>query len=72
VIGDIAFEDDAARIVAMNQYPDAWDEEEEPWAASEDLRALADADLQGSYTQVSSCGGVFVIQPGDTPAMASS
>jgi putative AdoMet-dependent methyltransferase len=72
VIGDIAFEDDAARIVAMNQYPDAWDEEEEPWAASEDLRALADANLQGSYTQVSSCGGVFVIQPGDTPAMASS
>jgi putative AdoMet-dependent methyltransferase len=72
VIGDVAFPDEAARSEARNQHPDGWDDEEEPWAAAEDLPALASAGLQGTYTQVSSCGGVFVIQTGELPAMISS
>jgi SAM-dependent methyltransferase len=69
VIGDIAFQDEAARMAAMKQHPDAWDEEEEPWAAADDLPALEAAGLRGSFTQVSSCGGVFVIEPGEDSAV---
>jgi putative AdoMet-dependent methyltransferase len=65
VIGDIAFPDGSARAAAMIRWPDSWDEEEEFWAAAEDLAAIAAAGLQGSYQQVSSCGGVFVIKTGD-------
>jgi putative AdoMet-dependent methyltransferase len=64
VIGDLSFQDGAARAGARAIFPDAWDEEEEPWAAAEDLAALAEAGLLGSYTQISSCGGVFIIQTG--------
>jgi hypothetical protein len=49
----------------MIRWPDSWDEEEEFWAAAEDLAAIAAAGLQGSYQQISSCGGVFVIKTGD-------
>jgi putative AdoMet-dependent methyltransferase len=63
VIGDLAFQDEAARAAAMAQHPDAWDEEEEPWSAAEDLPVLAAAGLPGSFEQISSCAGVFSIQP---------
>ena len=72
VLGDIGFPDGRARAAAMLQHPDAWDEEEESWAAEEDLSTLAAAGLRGSYIQVSSCGGVFVIEPGEDWAMGIS
>jgi putative AdoMet-dependent methyltransferase len=67
VIGDIAFPDPAARAEAMERFPDEWDEEEEFWAASQDLPALHAAGLRARYRQVSSCAGIFVIQPGGRP-----
>jgi putative AdoMet-dependent methyltransferase len=68
IIGDIAFPNASTRAEAMERYPDEWDEEEEFWAAAEDLPALAAAGLQASNRQVSSCAGVFVIKPADVIA----
>ena len=64
LIGDIAFPDSQARAEAQARFPDSWDEEEEFWAAAEDLPALRAAGLRAAYRQVSSCGGVLVVEPG--------
>ena len=58
---DIAFESAQARTDAG---ADHWDEEEHYWAADETRVACALAGLRFTYTQVSSCGGVYVFRPG--------
>ena len=65
VIGDIALPDAPARAAAMARWPDEWDEDEEFWAASEDLPVLAGVGLLGTFTQVSNCASVFVFIPGN-------
>jgi putative AdoMet-dependent methyltransferase len=57
VIGDVAFESVQARTDAG---ADHWDEEEHYWAADETRAACAPVGLTLTYTQVSSCGGVYV------------
>jgi cyclopropane fatty-acyl-phospholipid synthase-like methyltransferase len=59
VIGDIAFESAQARTDAGAEH---WDEEEHYWAADETRAACAPAGLRFTYTQVSSCGGVYVFE----------
>ena len=44
-------------------WADLWDEEEYYWAADEAADACESAGLQVTYKQVSSCGGVFVMEP---------
>jgi len=64
VIGDIAFENATAQDVARQHWGDLW-EEEDYWIADETLAACHAAGLQVTYKQISSCGGVFAIQPAD-------
>lgn len=61
VIGDIAFATASAREQAQ-QLQDRWDEDEYYWAADKALERLKQAGLPAEYTQISSCGGVFVVQ----------
>jgi putative AdoMet-dependent methyltransferase len=63
VIGDISFPTAQARVEAHARLADLWDEEEYYWAADEAMEACARAGLQVMYEQVSSCGGVFVVEP---------
>ena len=56
VIGDISFESVQARTDAG---ADHWDEEEHYWAADETRAACTPAGLHFTYSQVSSCGGVY-------------
>jgi putative AdoMet-dependent methyltransferase len=62
VVGDVAFETSRAREEAHNRWAELWDEEEFYWAADEAADACEAAGLQLAYRQVSSCGGVFVIE----------
>jgi putative AdoMet-dependent methyltransferase len=62
VIGDIAFKNAAARDAAQQYWGDLW-EEEDYWIADETLETCHQAGLQVIYEQISSCGGVFAIQP---------
>jgi putative AdoMet-dependent methyltransferase len=62
VIGDIAFENAAAQEAARLHLGDVW-EEEDYWIADETIAACRKAGLQVAYQQISSCGGVFAIQP---------
>ena len=62
IIADIAFETAANRSQAHRRWQVLWDEDEYYWCADESLAALEGAGLAASYRQVSSCGGVFVIQ----------
>ncbi len=66
VVGDIAFATTAVREQAHSQWADGWDEGEYYWAADETADVCARAGLQVTYKQVSSCGGVFVIEPKGT------
>ncbi|MBN1580082.1 MAG: class I SAM-dependent methyltransferase [Anaerolineae bacterium] len=59
VIGDIAFPSEQALKQAG---ADHWDEDEHYWAADETISACREIGLAVTYTQVSSCGGVFVIE----------
>jgi putative AdoMet-dependent methyltransferase len=62
VIADIAFATAAARAKAQKKWTDLWDEDEHYWAADEAVAALGQANLKASYRQVSSCGGIFVVE----------
>ena len=62
VVGDIAFPTALAREQAHAQWTGRWDEDDHYWAADETIRACEEAGLRTVYTQVSSCGGVFVIE----------
>jgi hypothetical protein len=63
VVGDIGFPTSAARDQARRKWADSWDEEEYYWAADEAAVACESAGLQVTYKQISSCGGVFVVEP---------
>lgn len=60
VIGDVSFPN---RRALEEAGADHWDEDEEYWAADEAITACAAAGLEATYTQVSRCGGVFVVRP---------
>lgn len=62
IIGDVVFPDTASRDRAREAAGSEW-EDEYYWLADETLAALAEAGMAGSYEQVSSCGGVFLIVP---------
>jgi putative AdoMet-dependent methyltransferase len=63
VIGDIAFLTAQDREQTRARWTDRWDENEHYWVADEAIVACKKAGIQAVYTQVSSCGGVFVIEP---------
>ena len=75
VIGDISFPTAAARDDAQRRWQGTWDEEkrewhgslwdeaEHYWAADEASEALRYSGVDLSYTQVSFCGGVYVVRP---------
>jgi putative AdoMet-dependent methyltransferase len=63
VIGDIAFPSAESRSHARRVCGPRWEDEEYYWAADETAAAFEPRGLRTSYTQVSSCGGVFVIKP---------
>jgi len=63
VIGDIAFPTAAAREEARPLCKKHWEDDEHYWAADETMAAFKEVHLHVRYTQVSSCGGVFVIEP---------
>ncbi len=64
IIGDIAFPTGQAREQAHRRWAERWDEDEYYWAADEAIAACQKAGLEARYTQISSCGGVFLIVPG--------
>ena len=63
VVGDIAFQSMDIRSEARSRWENRWDEHEHYWAADETQTACLAADLYLSFTQVSICGGVFLISP---------
>jgi len=63
VVGDIAFRTTRMRERAHKQWVDGWDEGEYYWAADETVKVCERVGLQVAYKQISSCGGVFVIEP---------
>ena len=62
VIADIAFPDAQAMEMVKVSVGEDW-EDEFYWLADESLAALQKIGLKATYRQVSSCAGVFVIQP---------
>ena len=58
VIGDIAFQDTAAEDLLRCLLGEEW-EQEYYWLADESLAAFTAAGIPATYTQVSSCAGVF-------------
>jgi putative AdoMet-dependent methyltransferase len=71
VVGDIAFPTSGARDQARRKWADLWDEEEYYWAADEVADTCESAGLQVTHKQISSCGGVFVIEPAGSGKRAS-
>ena len=63
VVGDIAFPTIGTRDEARRRWADLWDQEEYYWAADEAAEACERAELQVTYKQMSSCGGVFTFEP---------
>ena len=74
LVADIAFPTSFARQEAARRWADAWDEDEDYWAADEASAACEWAGLRVAYKQVSSCGGVFTftVRRGLTPRAANS
>ena len=62
VVGDIAYPTSEARDQAHIKWAHSWDEDEYYWAADETADACQRAGLQVRYEQISSCGGVFVVE----------
>jgi ubiquinone/menaquinone biosynthesis C-methylase UbiE len=60
VVGDIAF---VCHEALRQAGADHWDEEEHYWAADETVAACRCVALRVAFKRVSSCGGVFVIEP---------
>lgn len=61
LLADIAFPSVAARVAAAKRWADKWDKSEHYWAANETLEAIENTGLRLTYTQVSSCAGIFRI-----------
>jgi putative AdoMet-dependent methyltransferase len=62
VIADIAFPTAVTHAKAHQKWADLWDENEHYWAADEALAALHQIGLKATYRQISSCGGIFVVE----------
>ena len=74
VVGDISFPSRLAHDEAEKLFTSTWDDEKQEWrsglwdedeyywAADEAIAKLAAVGLAASYTQVSFCGGVYVIE----------
>jgi putative AdoMet-dependent methyltransferase len=62
VVADIAFPTADARTKASRRWVDKWDPDEHYWAADEAIAACAQAGLEATYRQVSTCGGVFTVR----------
>ena len=60
VIGDIAFQDQAAQDKVKAEAGEAW-EDEFYWLVDQSRQALKKAGLRVSYHQISSCAGIFVL-----------
>ena len=65
VIGDIAFSSVGERERAHKRWVRLWDEKEDYWAADEAIAACRDIGVDLQYSQISSCGGVFVVESPD-------
>jgi putative AdoMet-dependent methyltransferase len=63
VIADIAYQDQAARLQARAHWGRLWSDAEHYWAADETIAACKASGLRCDYQQVSSCAGIFVIEP---------
>ncbi|MEN8148286.1 MAG: class I SAM-dependent methyltransferase [Planctomycetota bacterium] len=63
VIGDVSFATTAERERVLAEQADMADDDEEYWAATVAVPALESAGFRVDYTQVSSCGGVYVVHP---------
>jgi putative AdoMet-dependent methyltransferase len=63
VIGDVSFATTADRQAELDRQGERADDDEEYWAADVAVAALESAGFRVNYTQVSSCGGVYVIRP---------
>jgi len=64
VFGDIAFPTHDIREQAHRHWAEQWDDDEYYWAADEALSAFRALNLLGAtYAQISSCAGIFVIDP---------
>ena len=63
VVGDIAFRSVQARNRAHDRWTSLWDAQEHYWVADEVMPCFEHAGLRGRYSQVSTCGGVFVLEP---------
>jgi ubiquinone/menaquinone biosynthesis C-methylase UbiE len=64
IIADISFPTVAVRAQASERWAENWDKDEYYWAADESMAALERTGLQAHYEQISSCGGIFILQPG--------
>ena len=62
VIGDISFETAASREQAHKQWVNLWDDTEHYWAGDETIAALEKTGFHTTYTQVSPCAGVFLVE----------
>ena len=60
VIGDIAFQNQAAQDKVKAEAGEAW-EDEFYWLVDQSRQALKKAGLRVSYHQISSCAGIFVL-----------
>jgi putative AdoMet-dependent methyltransferase len=65
IIGDIAFPTSEVQDRARKAWADLWDEDEFYWVADEATSACKSVGLQMTYRQISSCGGIFVVEPVD-------
>ena len=63
VIGDVSYATTADRQAELDRQGEMVDEDEEYWAADVAVSALKSAGFTVDYTQVSSCGGVYVVRP---------
>lgn len=64
VIGDIAFPSSDIRRQAQSFWGKQWDSDEYYFAADEANAAFQTAGFSTAYQQISSCAGVFVLEPG--------
>ena len=62
VVGDISYPSRQAREEARLALGEAWEDDEYYWAADETQVAFTEAGLHTEYVQISSCGGVYVIE----------
>lgn len=67
VIGDVAFPTTVEQAAAALRWSTAWDFDQFYWSADESKEALNAIGLSVGYRQISSCGGLFVIEPIPAP-----